>query len=221
MLGPSVQSSPKISQGKPFKRIIAPLLPYLTVGTGLLGFHNVWAAILSYHLAMLAMILASSRTLAISHLFRGGDRLRLPILAAAGACGGLILWLLRPWVMVSGELAPFTQSIGLTQQSWPFFIAYFVLVSPALEELYWRSFLGSSRRSLELNDFLFSGYHLIVLTGIVQNIWLFVIFLVLTAAAWVWRQSNRSGGGLLPSLTSHLAADISIILVSYLMAIRA
>jgi membrane protease YdiL (CAAX protease family) len=144
----------------------------------------------------------------------------LPLLVGAGICSGLLIWLLKPWVLVNGELAAFTRSIGLTQQSWPFFIVYFVLASPALEELFWRNFLGSSEKSPVLNDFWFAGYHLIVLAGIVQIGWLSVIFLVLAAAAWVWRQSNRLGGGLLPSYVSHLTADISIILVSYFLILR-
>ncbi len=142
------------------------------------------------------------------------------MLAAVGIGGGLLLWFLKPWVLLIGEIEVFTQSVGLTQQSWPLFITYFILVSPVLEEIYWRSYLGNPSTKPALNDFLFAGYHIIVLAGIVQVVWLVVIFLVLAAAAWIWRLANRLGGGLMSSFISHLAADISIILVSYFLVIR-
>jgi len=205
------------SPNKPLLRYVAPFAPYLTVGIGLLILHNVWAAIFGYHLVMLLIMFLSGKGLPFAQLWRGGDRLRLPLLTAAGVGGGLLLWLLQPWVLINGQLAVFTQSIGLTQQSWPFFMVYFVLVTPALEELYWRSYLGNSTLKPQLNDFLFAGYHLIVLAGIIQIGWLIVIFFLLAAAAWCWRQSNRLGGGLLSSFSSHLAADISVILAAYLI----
>lgn len=155
------------SQNKPLLHCVAPFAPYLTVGIGLLVLHNVWAAIFSYHLAMLLIMVVSGQGLPISQLWKGGDRLRFPLLIVAGASGGLLLWLLQSWVLVNGELAAFAQSIGLTQQSWPFFIVYFVLFTPALEELYWRSYLGNSTLKPQVNDFLFAGYHLIVLAGII------------------------------------------------------
>jgi membrane protease YdiL (CAAX protease family) len=208
------------SQNKPLLWYIAPFAPYLTVGIGLQVLHNVWAAIFSYHLAMLLIMFVSWKGLPISRLCKGGDRLRLPLLTLAGAGGGILLWLFQPWVLVNGELAAFTQSVGLTKQSWPFFIVYFVLFTPALEELYWRSYLGNSNIKPQVNDFLFSGYHLIVLAGIIHISWLIFIFFLLAAAAWCWRQSNRLGGGLLSSLTSHLAADISVILAAYFLIIH-
>ncbi len=208
------------SQFRSFVKIIAPLVPYVTVGVGLLIFHNAWTAILSYHLAMLIVMIISGRGLSIEQIFRGGDKLRLPLLTAAGAFGGLLLWLLKPWILVNDEIAIFTQSIGLTAQTWPFFMAYFVICSPALEELYWRNYLGSLNLKPQINDFWFAGYHIIVLAGKIQTAWLIAVFLILTAAAWTWRQSNRLGEGLLPSFASHLAADASIILVSFFLIIQ-
>jgi hypothetical protein len=207
-------------QFRSFVKVIAPLVPYITVGPGLLVFHNAWAAILSYHLAMLVVMMISGRSLSIALIVRGGDKLRLPLLTAAGVIGGLLLWLLKPWILVNNELALFTQSIGLTAQTWPFFMAYFVIFSPALEELYWRNYLGSLNLKPHINDFWFAGYHIIVLAGKIQTAWLIAVFLILAAAAWTWRQSNRLGEGLLPSFASHLAADASIILVSFFLIIQ-
>lgn len=208
------------SQNKTLLRCVAPFAPYLTVGIGLLMLHNVWAAIFGYHLAMLLIMAVSGKGLSLSQLWQGGDSLRLPLLTVAGAGGGLLLWLLQPWVLVNGQLGAFTQSIGLNQQSWPFFIVYFVLFTPALEELYWRGYLADSSLKPQVNDFLFAGYHLVVLGGIIQIGWLIIIFFLLAAAAWCWRQSNHLGAGLISSFISHLAADISVILVAYFLIIH-
>ena len=194
-------------------KIIAPVVPYVTVGTGLLVIHNTWVAILSYHLAMLVLILASGKALSFSGIFKGGDKIRTPLLAVTGIGTGLLLWFVKSWVLLPGETETFTKSLGLTQQSWLFFGLYFVLVNPALEEFFWRGYLGDLSKKPALNDILFAGYHLLVLAGIVQIFWLAVIFSALVAAAWIWRQANRLGGGMLSSFISHLTADTSVILV--------
>ncbi|MDP2719654.1 MAG: hypothetical protein Q8P44_07480 [Dehalococcoidia bacterium] len=38
------------------KKMVSPCIPYLTVGVGLLLFHNAWIAIFSYHAGMLLML---------------------------------------------------------------------------------------------------------------------------------------------------------------------
>jgi hypothetical protein len=96
-------------------------------------------------------------------------------------------------------------------------VAYYVLLNPFLEEYYWRGFLGSSAKRPVLNDFLFAGYHLIVLARTLDLIWLVVVFLCLCGAAWFWRQISRITGGLLAAYISHMAADITVILSIYFL----
>jgi membrane protease YdiL (CAAX protease family) len=86
------------------------------------------------------------------------------------------LW---PWLAVPPAINSHLQSIGLTADSWPYFIAYFIIINPWLEEFFWRGFLVNLSRKIVLNDLLFAGYHLLVLAGTMDAVWLAAIFLIL------------------------------------------
>jgi membrane protease YdiL (CAAX protease family) len=199
------------------KRIIAPLVPYLTVGIGFLVLHNVWVAVLSYHLGMIAVILLSGTRISLKSLFQRTNNKILPVLAAIGLCGGMLLYVLWPFLSIPDNIGYYLQNRGLTDQVWPFFITYLIIVNPFLEEFYWRGFLSNPSKGIIVNDFFFSGYHILVLGSNVAPVWSAVVFAVLTGAAWFWRQTNRISSNLLPSLACHLAADASILLVIYYM----
>jgi hypothetical protein len=202
------------------KNIIAPLIPYLTIGIGLLVLHNVWIAILSYHLGMAIILLISRTNVSLKQLLKS-DNFKLPLVTGLlGLGGGILLYFSWPWLSIPKEIARSLQNIGLNEASWPFFLGYFIVVNSWIEEYYWRGYLGSDSKKIILNDLLFSGYHLVVLAGKVDAIWLIVIFSVLTAAAWFWRQTNRWAHGMLPSAASHLAADIAVIITIYLLVMR-
>jgi hypothetical protein len=106
-------------------------------------------------------------------------------------------------------------ALGLSGLTWPFFIAYFALVNPWLEEPYWRALFTSPSPYPALIDFLFAGYHLIILVLFVSPPWMFLAFIILTLASWFWRQVSRYTGSLLPAALSHLLADFSILMVLY------
>jgi membrane protease YdiL (CAAX protease family) len=195
--------------------LIYAFVPYLAVGLGLLVFHNAWAAILTYHAGILAVIFLSKPRIPFRKIVRSSNYKWLMFSVAIGACGGAVLYLLWPLLSVRPDIAVYIRSIGLTPASWPVFIVYYVLVNPTLEEYYWRGYLGSKSKRPLLNDFLFAGYHLIVLGGNIAVPWLVVVFLVLGGAAWYWRQISRITGGLLTAILSHLAADITVIMAIY------
>jgi uncharacterized protein len=199
-------------------KLLYPFVPYAAVGLGLLVFHNAWAAILTYHAVMAAVIFLSKRDIPFKQVIRTNSFGSLIFPVAIGAGGGALLYLLWPLLSVPQGIDTYLQSIGLTAASWPYFIAYYILVNPVLEEYYWRGYLGSIAKRPVVNDFLFAGYHLIVLAGNVGLFWLMAAFLVLCAAAWYWRQISRVTGGLLATTLSHGAADITVILTIYLMA---
>ncbi len=196
-----------------FKRIVAPLIPYLTVGVGVLVFRNAWLALLSYHLGMVSVMLISRYKPSLRASFAGSGYLIPVICTALGASAGIALITVWPLLGLNQSAGSYIRSLGLDQRTVPLFFVYFVTVNPWLEETYWRGFLGSDRKRPELNDGLFSGYHLAVIGGVVGPLWLAAAFFCLTAAAWFWRQANRLNGGLLPSMLSHLAADIAVMTV--------
>jgi hypothetical protein len=202
------------------KKIVGPVVPYITVVPGLLIFHNAWVTLFSYHIIMIAAVILSREPIKWKEFFRSTNRLIPVITTLIGAAGGIILFLLWPRLEVPSDMNIYLQNIGLTQAAWPFFIGYFVLVNPWIEEYYWRCFLGVDSKTVKLNDVIFAGYHVVILAGKVDFIWLIAVLVILTFAAWLWRQANRICHGLLPSLVSHMAADITIIFAIYWLAGR-
>jgi len=201
-----------------FKKILPPIIPYITIGIGLLIFHNAWLAILSYHAGIIAVILSAKTRISLKQAFQG-KKAWIPIITAlVGAGGGLLLYVLWPLLSVPDDISLYIRSIGLNEQTWPVFLAYFTIINPLIEEYYWRGYLAFAARGITLNDFLFSGYHLLVLAGHMEAIWLLAVFFVLAAGAWFWRQMNRLNGGLLASVVSHVSADITVILTIYYLA---
>ena len=190
-------------------------LPYLAVGIGIFVFHSAWLAILSYHIGIIAIILLSKKSVPLRSLFKSLNHKTPVIMAAIGLSGGILLYVLWPFLAAPGQLSSFARSIRLTETTWPLFILYFILVNALLEEYFWRSFLDNGSKGITLNDVFFSGYHAVVLLGGIGAPWLAAIFLILSLAAWAWRQINRQNEGLFPSLACHIAADVSVILVVY------
>lgn len=202
------------------KRFVAPFVPYIAMVVGLIILQNAWVAMCGYHLGMIIIILCAGTDVMPESLFK--SRLySLPLaLAAFGACGGILLYYLWPLLNVPAETGSALEQIGLTSVSWPFFIIYFIIFNPLLEEYYWRGFLGDNTKRITLNDFFFAGYHLIVLAGKMEAIWLIVVLVLLTVSAWFWRQVDNWSQGLLPSVVSHFTGDVSVILTIYFMTLQ-
>ena len=199
--------------------LIFAAVPYLAVWLGLFIFHNAWAAILTYHVGMSAVVFLSKRKVPFRQIVRSTNWKPLILAVVIGAGDGLLLYFLWPLLSVPAGIDTYLNSIGLTAAVWPYFITYYILVNPVLEEYYWRGYLGSSARRPVLNDFLFAGYHLMVLAGNVGVIWLVLAFLVLCTAEWYWRQISRITGGLLAATLSHMAGDITVILTIYFLTV--
>ncbi|MFC2069571.1 type II CAAX prenyl endopeptidase Rce1 family protein [Chloroflexota bacterium] len=202
------------------KKILFPIIPYITIGIGLLIFHNAWLAILGYHAGMVAVLSLLKTGITLKRAFQG-DRYWVTFISAlAGAGGGILLYILWPLLSVPDDINLYIRSIGLNEGAWPVFLAYFILINPLIEEYYWRGYLAGDNKGITVNDLLFSGYHLIVLAGQMEAIWLITVFFSLTIGAWFWRQMNRLNGGLLASTVSHITADITVILTIYYISIK-
>jgi uncharacterized protein len=216
------RTEPVSSASNPFsnKRILAPLVPYITVGVGLLVLHNAWIAILAYHLCVAIILFFVRRQSSFTQIHERNNYKILIVTFVLGIAGGLLLYLLWPLLSVSRDINLYLQNIGLSSATWPYFIAYFILINPWLEESYWRGYLCGNSKKITLNDALFSGYHIIVLAGKMDIIWLVIIFIILSLGAWFWRQANRWNQGIAASIVSHIAADVSVILAIYFLTIR-
>ena len=202
------------------KKYVAPLVPYPAMILGMLILQNAWAAILIYHACMVLIMAFSTSGVTLKRYFYSKSLLLPLVTALIGIAGGVLLYYLWPYLAIPSDLADYLRKIGLSSTTWPWFLAYFILINAALEEYFWRGFLGNSSSQPVLNDFWYSGYHVIVLAGKMSWWWLAGIFVVLAGAAWLWRQMNHWSRGLLPSLIFHFTADASIMLTVYLMAGR-
>jgi membrane protease YdiL (CAAX protease family) len=197
------------------RKILAPLIPYITIGTGLLLLHNSWVGMVGYHAGIAAVMAWSKYRPGLKRVYQSKGS-RLPLIGILGGAGsGILLYLLWPGMSIPDDIGTYISSTGINEQTWPAFIVYFSLVNPLLEEYFWRGYLNSDVKRPILNDLLFAGYHLVVFAGHLEIFWLIAIFFGLAGAAWVWRQINRLNGGILASTVSHLAADITVILTIY------
>ena len=117
---------------------------------------------------------------------------------------------------VANDLPAQLKSIGLNSSSWPVFIAYFSLVNPFIEEYFWRGVLGDALKKITVGDFIYAGYHAIVLWGRLNPFSIVFAVIILAAAGWLLRQITREDDGLLAAVLGHMAADFSILLTIYL-----
>lgn len=118
------------------------------------------------------------------------------------------------------DLSQQVEALGLNASNWPMFIAYFVLVNPFIEEYFWRGYLGNASKSLHTSDFLFAGYHTLIVINKVHIFSIVYALFVLILTGWFWRQVAREDGGLLAPVLGHMAADFMILVTVYMMVIN-
>ncbi len=106
--------------------------------------------------------------------------------------------------------------MGLNSSKWIPFLTYFTLANPWIEEYFWRGYLGSKTTNVTTSDFLYAGFHGLILLNNVRTDMILYSLAVLTLAGWFWRQIARADGGLLAPVLGHMAADFSILMAVYL-----
>jgi len=177
---------------------------------------SAWGALIGFHLALTPLLLLKrERTPPL--LAPVSARILLPA-ALAGLAAGLGLWLTWPLAGIPSDYPLRVEALGLRAETWLPFIAYFTLVNPLLEEIYWRGILGSDSRLPQPVDFLFAGYHVMIMALFASPPWVFFGFLILSGAGWLWRQLSCYAKSLLPAVLFHALADCSILTVLFLKA---
>jgi membrane protease YdiL (CAAX protease family) len=194
---------------------LTPLLPYLAVAIGLFWVENALLTLLGFHLAIILSLYLARSTFPIKTLFKSND-IRWVILSIL-LCGssGISLYFFWSYFGLGSDLPAYLESYGLTRTMWPVFIAYFVLANPLIEEYFWRGYLGSPTRGLYPSDFLYAGFHALILMNKMQIGAILYSLIVLVLAGWFWRQLARLDGGLLASVLGHMAADFTILMAVY------
>jgi membrane protease YdiL (CAAX protease family) len=199
---------------------LAPILAYLAVAAGLFWAHSAWGTLLGFHAALLFALWLDRHNLPpLSLLLKNDHRRWITTSLLVGSASGLSLYLLWPWLGIAPDLSAQLDALGLTRSTWPAFIAYFTLVNPWIEEYFWRGYLAASPKQLVPMDFVFAGYHSLLLLGRTNLPALALALSALVFGAWFWRQAYRKDGGLLAAALGHMIADLGILLAVYWMAI--
>ena len=194
---------------------IAPILAYLAVGIGLWWFKSAWGALLAFHLAIVASLLFAKPKLPIHILFKSNNIKW--IVASILICGssGITLYFLWSYFGFADDLPTQVESLGLNAFTWPVFITYFALVNPFVEEYFWRGYLGSPTKGLYVYDFIYAGFHGLIMMDKIRPDLIVYGLALLTLAGWFWRQIAREDHGLLAPVVGHMMADFTILVAIY------
>jgi membrane protease YdiL (CAAX protease family) len=199
---------------------LTPILPYLAVAIGVFWLEDAWAALLGFHVAIVLSLIFSRSSFPLKSLFQSKKIRRVVLSVLLCGSSGISLYFLWPYLGMIDDLPGQLEVLGLTRATWPTFITYFVLVNPLIEEYFWRGFLGSPARGLYPSDFLYAGFHCLILVGKMRTGAVLYGLVVLVLAGWFWRQLIRADEGLLAPVLGHMAADFTILMAVYRMSVN-
>jgi membrane protease YdiL (CAAX protease family) len=195
---------------------LAPVLVYIAVALGLFISRHAWSALISFHLAILLSLFIAKPNIPVKILLASKSIKWILISILLCGSSGITLYFLWDKFGIAKDLSAHVEALGLNQSSWVAFIAYFTFVNPWLEEYFWRGYLGSDTRNFHISDFLYAGFHGLILLNRVQSSMIVYSLAILILAGWFWRQMRRTDGGLLAPVLGHMAADFTILLAVYL-----
>jgi hypothetical protein len=198
---------------------IAPTLAYLAVGIGLFLFHSAWGALLGFHFVIIVSLLIARPNIPIRVLFKSTNIQWIFLSILLCGSSGVSLYFLWDKFKFANDFSVQVEALGLNTSTWPAFIAYFALVNPFVEEYFWRGYFGNQTKNLYLYDFIYSGFHFLILVNKVHSYSIIFGLSVLVFAGWLWRQIARDDHGLLAPVLGHMAADFSILFVVYKMTV--
>lgn len=198
---------------------LAPLSVYLAIGSGIFYFHSAWGALIGFHVAIIVSLLIVRPSVPISMLLKNNDRKWIFLNILLGGSSGAVLYFLWDIFGFSNDLPEQVKALGLNASNWTVFIAYFTLVNPFTEEYFWRGYLGSKAKSLHISDFVYAGFHALILVNKVQAGSVIFDLCVLVLAGWFWRQILHEDGGLFAPVLGHMVADFTILVVVYRMVL--
>jgi len=195
---------------------IAPTLAYLAVGLGIFVLHSAWGALVGFHIAIVVSLLIVRPNIPISILLKSTNIKWIFLSMLLCGSSGISLYFLWDKFKFANDLPAQVESLGLNSATWLPFIAYFTLVNPFVEEYFWRGYFGNPTKNINRFDFVYSGFHALILIGKVHTSSMIFGLSVLVFAGWLWRQIARADHGLLAPVLGHMAADFTILLAVYL-----
>ena len=200
-------------------------VPATLVYVGLRILHSIPMAVILYHgfcLVTIALAGVRVRTIRIPHVFE---------LVAASIAGVLLsfvsvaLWRLTGDLIADPDICRIQiEAFGLPVASWGMFAAYFMLVNPVIEELYWRGVVQERAKALGIRrDAIvavpFSLWHIVPIwficgpvAAVLGGVAVYVVGVLLTR---IYRESRSCGR----CITWHaMMADLAV--VSLMFACR-
>jgi hypothetical protein len=193
--------------------LLAALVPYIAVLAGMYVFHNAWLTILLYHAGIVAFLLYRKPRGLWRRMWAGTKSpLLLPCIFGC-ALAAPIIYFMWPWFEVPDlNLSEWLAHYGLKRWVWICLIPYFSIVHPVMEEIHWRSISPEKMTGLCWQDFLFAGYHVLVLFQIIRAPWLLFVFFILVGSSvfWRWTTSRFEGYGF--SIITHAVADTGVVI---------
>jgi hypothetical protein len=193
---------------------LTPLLPYLAVALGLFWLHHAWLALLGFHFAIVISLLLAKPSIPVKILFTSRDLRWCALSILLCGSSGFSLYSFWSYFGFVSNLPAQVESLGLTSATWPLFITYFVLVNPLIGEYFWRG-IWEPHRNLYVSDFLYAGFHELILWNKVPMSSIIYSLIALVLAAWFWRQLARVDQGLLAPVLGHMAADFTVLIAIF------
>ncbi len=201
------------------KKFLSYFLPYFAVIIGLYIFENVWFTIFSYHLGILVFLLVSDDKKRFQILFKGWNTPLALIFFIICLGNGFLIYFLWSFIKLENlDLSAKLLNLGLYNNWWILFVLYYALITPLLEEIFWRDYLGNSSKFPVWSDLFFAGYHILVLMIFIKPLYVLITFLALLNVGYLWRYLRNRLNGLIIPVISHAIADISTILAVYFLA---
>jgi hypothetical protein len=194
---------------------LTPILPYLAVAIGLFWVENAFLALLGFHFAILLSTVLARSSIPIKILFKSTDLRWVALSILLCGSSGISLYFFWSYFGIASNLPVYLASYDLKRSTWPLFITYFVVANPLIEEYFWRGYLGSPTRGLYPSDFLYAGFHALILMNKMPTGAIIYSLVVLVLAGWFWRQLARIEAGLLASVLGHMVADFTILMAVY------
>jgi hypothetical protein len=192
--------------------LFAALVPYIAVLVGMYVFHNAWLTILLYHIGIVLLLMYRRPEDLWSRMWKGARSLWLIPGILGCALATPIIYFMWPWFEVPDlNLSAWLVRYGLGGWPWVCLIPYFSIVHPVLEEIHWRRISPEKVEGLCWQDFLFAGYHVLVLFQIIRVPWLIFIFVVLVGSSFCWRWSTLRFKGYGLAIITHGVADAAVI----------